>query len=269
MRPVIKWTGSKRTQAKQIVSLMPDFKGTGIYYEPFIGSGAVLYELPKQYREHSVCSDICEPLIDIWGTIKYEPMILYESYKYHWERFNKDKTYYYQVRENFNKTKDAFDFFFLTRTCVNGKIRFNKKGKFNSSVHYNRNGMNPETIKNIILDWSEKIKHTWFMVCDYKDIIKYVNSSDFVYLDPPYFNTKGLYYGGIDYDEFIEFLRELNDRNVKYILSYDGMRGDDNKIVDLPLDIYKRHYLLKSGNSAFDRLNGEKNMVYESIYMNY
>ena len=56
---------------------------------------------------------------------------------------------------------------------------------------------------------------------------------------------------------------------IKYILSYDGMRGDDNKIVDLPLDIYKRHYLLKSGNSAFDRLNGEKNMVYESIYMNY
>ena len=89
------------------------------------------------------------------------------------------------------------------------------------------------------------------MVCDYKDILIYVNSSDFVYLDPPYFNTKGLYYGGIDYDEFIEFLRELNDRNVKYILSYDGMRGDDNKIVDLPLDIYTRHYLLKSGNSAF------------------
>ena len=47
------------------------------------------------------------------------------------------------------------------------------------------------------------------------------------------------------------------------------MRGDDNKTVDLPHDVYKRHELLLSGNSSFDRFKGEKKVVYESVYMNY
>lgn len=266
-QPVIKWTGSKRSQAKEIVSLMPEQYNR--YFEPFIGGGSVLYSLDENHRENAVCSDICEPLMYIWQIIKNYPTMLYESYKYHWEKFQQDENYYYEVRSNFNKTKDPFDFFFLTRTCINGKIRFNKKGEFNSAVHHTRSGIHPETMKNIILDWSDKIKNTLFIICDYNEILKYVKSGDFVYLDPPYFNTKGLYYGGIDYDAFIDFLRQLCNKGVKYILSYDGMRGDDNKMVDLPHDVYKRHELLLSGNSSFDRFKGEKKVVYESVYMNY
>lgn len=167
------------------------------------------------------------------------------------------------------KQKDALAFFFLTRTCINGKIRFNKQGNFNSPVHHKRNGINPKTIKKIILDWSDKIKNTSFIRCDYKNILEYVKSDNFVYLDPPYFHTVGIYYGGIDYYEFIDFLRELNKLNVKYILSYDGIRGDDDKRVDLPTDIYKQHKLLLSGDSTFSKMKGEKKTVYESIYMNY
>lgn len=264
MQPVIKWTGSKRSQAKDIVSLIPEFSGT--YYEPFIGGGSVLYELnPKT----AVASDICSPLIGLWQIIKHDPQMLYESYKYNWEKFCKDSQYYYEIRNRFNKTFDSFDFFFLTRTCINGKIRFNKKGEFNSAVHHKRNGINPETMKNIIFDWSDRIKNTTFINQPYEDILIYVNSNDFVYLDPPYFHTKGMYYGGIDYDEFIEFLRQLNDRNVKYMLSYDGIRGNEDKTIDLPVDVWVRHGLLLSGNSSFDRFRGEKKVVYESIYMNY
>lgn len=264
MQPVIKWTGSKRSQAKEIASLMP--KDYNVYYEPFIGGGSVLYEVnPKQ----GVCSDICEPLIDLWRTVKYEPMMLYESYRYNWELFKNNENYYYEVRDFFNITKDCFSFFFLTRTCVNGKIRFNKKGEFNSAVHHKRNGINPETLKQILLDWSDRIKNTTFINQSYEDILIYVKSDDFVYLDPPYFHTKGMYYGGIDYDKFIEFLRQLNDRNVKYMLSYDGIRGNEDKTIDLPVDVWVRHDLLLSGNSSFDRFRGEKKVVYESIYMNY
>ena len=267
MQPVIKWTGSKRSQANEIVSLMPE--NYHMYYEPFLGGGSVLYNLNDKHRANAICSDICEPLMELWRTIKYDPIMLYESYKYNWEKFQQDENYYYELRSSFNKTKDAFYFFFLTRTCINGKIRFNKKGEFNSAVHHKRGGINPETIKNIILNWSDKIKNTLFVDCDYRKILQYVKENDFVYLDPPYFNTKGLYYGGIDYDAFIDFLRQLCNMGVKYILSYDGMRGDDNKMVDLPQDVYKRHELLLSGNSSFDRFKGEKKVVYESIYMNY
>lgn len=264
MQPVIKWTGSKRTQAKQIVSLMP--KNYNVYYEPFIGGGSVLYETnPKQ----AICLDICKPLIELWNMIKFFPIELYETYKNDWNLFFYDEDYYYEVRKRFNKNPNPNDFLFLTRTCVNGKIRFNKKGEFNSAVHHKRNGINPETLKQILLDWSDRIKNTTFLFSDYKNILEYVKSDDFVYLDPPYFHTVGMYYGGIDYDEFIDFLKELNKMNVKYILSYDGIRGADDKRVDLPDDIYKQHKLLLSGDSTFSKMKGEKKTVYESIYMNY
>ena len=63
-KPVIKWTGSKRSQAKKIVSLMPEQYNR--YFEPFIGGGSVLYSLDENHRENAVCSDICEPLMFIW-----------------------------------------------------------------------------------------------------------------------------------------------------------------------------------------------------------
>ena len=45
--PVIKWSGSKRSQAKQIVSCMP--KEIDTYYEPFVGGGAVLFDILNKY----------------------------------------------------------------------------------------------------------------------------------------------------------------------------------------------------------------------------
>ena len=79
-QPVIKWTGSKRSQAKDIVALMPRDYNT--YYEPFIGGGSVLYKVSREHGNHAICSDICEPLIDLWNFVKREPEMLYKSYKY-------------------------------------------------------------------------------------------------------------------------------------------------------------------------------------------
>ena len=263
-QPVIKWTGSKRSQASKIVSFMP--KDYNVYWEPFVGGGSVLYEANPNY---AFCSDICKPLISLWQNIQFQPLTVYEHYKENWEEFSWNPEYYYEVRKRFNETGNSYDFFFLTRTCVNGKIRFNSKGQFNSAVHHKRGGINPETMKKVLLDWSNKIKNHSFMHMDYFSILDYVNSNDFVYLDPPYFNTKGMYYGAIDYEEFIWFLRELCKKNVKYILSYDGVRGEEDKRVDIPHDVYKRHELLLSGDSSFDRFKGTKKTVYESIYINY
>lgn len=65
INPVIKWSGSKRSQADVIKKNAPDTFNT--YYEPFVGGGAILYALnPKR----AVCGDICEPLIDLWEEIK-------------------------------------------------------------------------------------------------------------------------------------------------------------------------------------------------------
>ena len=85
MQPVIKWTGSKRSQAKQIVSLMP--KDYNVYYEPFIGGGSVLYEVNSKTREFV---QIYEPLIELWNMIKF-----FSNYRYkNWESFKNNENYY-------------------------------------------------------------------------------------------------------------------------------------------------------------------------------
>ena len=69
MQPVIKWSGSKRSQAEKIISYFPDYD---TYYEPFIGGGSIMYHI----KGKRVCSDICNPLIDLWQIIQNNPLYL-------------------------------------------------------------------------------------------------------------------------------------------------------------------------------------------------
>lgn len=266
IKPFIKWSGSKRSQSEAITKLFP--KQIKTYYEPFLGSGAILGTLkPGQ----AVVSDLNEPLIKLWQLIQSKPDLVADEYEKHWESLqNKGYTYFYKVRDYFNKTKDPINFLFLSRTCVNGLIRFNRDGEFNNSLHHTRKGIAPKTLKKIINDWSQIIKKYKFQAKDYKAILKTVKIGDFVYLDPPYFNTKGRYFGAIDYNDFIDFLQQLNKKGIRYALSYDGHRGDKSYLVEIPKSLYKKHVLLHSGNSTFRKVQDKKvEKVYESLYLNY
>lgn len=89
-------------------------------------------------------------------------------------------------------------------------------------------------------------------------------------MDPPYFHTKGRYYGAINFNEFVEYLEDLNKRDIKYVLSFDGIRGEEDYTVLLPRKLYKRHELIPSGNSSFKKVMDKENLkVYESLYLNY
>lgn len=265
-QPVIKWSGSKRSQATKLVKLFPKFKD---YYEPFVGGGSILYNLESNKK--AICGDICKPLIQLWELIKTKPEFIINSYKRDWERLQQEGyKVYYEIRERFNKNQNPEDLFFLSRTCVNGLIRFNKKGEFNNSLHHTRKGINPQRAEKVITDWSNRLKNIKFIHADYRESTKLATSEDLVYLDPPYFNTKGRYFGTIDYKEFVLFLQELNDRNIKFILSYDGIRGSKSYINNLPKELYKRHILLDSGNSSFKKIMDKKSeLVKESVYLNF
>ena len=265
-QPVIKWSGSKRTQAKELIKLFPKHKN---YYEPFLGGGSVLYVVRSE--DLKVGGDICKPLIELWILIKNKPYLLIKSYRDSWERLqNEGYQVYYEIRDRFNDTQNPEDLFFLSRTCVNGLIRFNKNGKFNNSLHHTRKGIHPDRAEKVILDWSEKVKNVNFVSGDYREITKDAKFGDLVYLDPPYFNTKGRYFGTIDYEEFIKFLEDLNKRKIKFILSYDGMRGNKVYLKDLPKELYKRHIFLDSGNSSFKKVMDKTcETVRESVYLNF
>lgn len=89
-----------------------------------------------------------------------------------------------------------------------------------------------------------------------------------MYLDPPYANTKGMYYGGIDTNVLWNWL-ESQDSN--YILSYDGISGEINSTANVPESVYNKHEYLLSGNSSFKRITSKNknSIVYESLYSKF
>ena len=77
--PIIKWTGTKRSQSEEIINLIP-MKKYEIYYEPFCGSCSVLFQLLNSYKKlcfsKFICSDLNEDLINLWNDIKTKPSSL-------------------------------------------------------------------------------------------------------------------------------------------------------------------------------------------------
>jgi len=270
-QPVIKWTGSKRYIAQDIISYFPP--KIDIYYEPCVGGGSIIRQLLESdiNVKRYICSDINSYLINLWILIKNNPIQLCKYYEKMWNEMNiKDdmqfrKTYYLKIRERFNNSHSPIDFFFLSRTATNGLIRFNSKGGFNSSYHLTRKGIMPKTINKIIMNWSNKLneKNVEFICSDYKDIQP--NESDFMYLDPPYVDTDSFYFGKFELDEFIKYLRNLK---CKYIMSFNGKRSNTDTTYNIPKDLYTKHFYMKSCVSGFKKLNKEIDKVQESLYIN-
>lgn len=264
--PCIKWSGSKRNLAYKIAEFAP--QSYGEYYEPFVGGGSVMYAMNLK---HGICADKCEPLIEIWKLIQTNPTRLADYYEEKWNQLQQEgQEVYYQTRSDFNLYHRPEDFLFITRTCTNGVIRFNQDGEFNNSFHITRPGISPDKLRDILFDWNSHIQNIEFISGDYWDTTETAKDGDFVYLDPPYFHTKGQYYGGIDYGRMLMFLDQLNKRGVKYILSYDGVQGSSSNIVNIPRELYRRHEMIYSGKSALKRVIGREDVdVYESLYMNW
>jgi DNA adenine methylase len=271
-QPVIKWSGSKRSQSKEILKYFPDRIDT--YYEPFIGGGSILRTLIESNIKvcKYICSDLNFDLIRLWNTIKENPNELIIDYKEMWNELNFDndlerkKQYFYKVRERSNKVHLPGDFLFLMRTTTNGMPRYNNSGYFNNSFHITRNGINPETLEKIIMDWNKLLNNfnVEFIHCEYTNIQSKEN--DFLYLDPPYAGTKGMYYGKINYENLWKWMKEQNG---KYCLSFDGKVNKQDMTYEVPKSLYKEHVYITSGNSSFRRIIGKSkdSIVLESLYI--
>lgn len=271
--PVIKWTGSKRSQSKAITSMFP--VGYARYFEPFVGGGSMLY---ASGARDAVASDICRPLIDLWNDIKYKPDALSQGYRARWEMLQRDAAAetYYAVRERFNKairdggSADPSDFLFLTRTCMSGLVRFNSKGEFNVSFHAGRPGVHPDTMHKTLNEWSTRISGTVFLCDDFVSVLASATHDDLVYLDPPYLHTKGIYGSTVSLEQLCACLDDLNRRGIRWLMSYDGTSGDDDHTASIPKELYMRHIYIPSGVSSFKRIVCRKTEhVMESLYTNY
>jgi DNA adenine methylase len=223
-----------------------------------------------------VCSDINGDLIDLWNTVKRDPDGLFDEYTRMWTEMNSledrqdKKRYFEMVREEFNQTRSPYCFFFLMRTCTNGIPRYNRYGNFNNTFHITRNGIKPKRLKKIIKSWSELLNehNVIFKRCDYKMMLDSVDLDDFVYLDPPYEMTRstGKYFGNVDYLDMFSRLAMLNDRGIKFALSYDSTNED----IIVPGDSYDNHIDIVSKNAGYRKtlLKMDNRDVYESLYVN-
>lgn len=262
---ILKWTGSKRKQASEIASYFPKYER---YFEPFLGGGAMLYLVgtPGAYA-----NDIYSPLIEFWNLVKNDKDALIKYYSEEWNELQKNiPEHYYKIRDRFNKNPNGLDLSFLTRTCVNGIVRFNKEGEFNNSFHLSRKGMEPHRFAKIVEKWNEKIQGVNFTNFDYREILEITKKGDVVYLDPPYAGSNNRYIENLDINSFMNELEKLNKKGVKWLLSFDGQRGEDSLEYPVPVDLYKRKMFLSNGNSTLNQvLNGEVKEVKEALYINF
>ncbi|MBQ6423395.1 MAG: Dam family site-specific DNA-(adenine-N6)-methyltransferase [Prevotella sp.] len=266
LQPVIKWSGSKRTVASQLGEF---FLPAKTYYEPFVGGGAMM---PFAKSEKGKAGDIIPELIALWNEIKYNPQNVATEYELRWNRLQKEGyQVFYEIRDTFNKNKNPFDFLFLTRTCLNGMIRYNSAGEFNNSLHLTRPGIAPKRLASIINQWNFHLKKFNFLNADYRESLEDVKAGDFVFLDPPYGGTKSRYTKTpFSLPDLFHTLDLLNSKGVNWMLTFDGSSGERKYSFAPPEELYKSSFRIRTGKSAFRKVVDKvQEDILETVYLNY
>ena len=185
--PFVKWAGGKRQLLPQIKERMPEQFNN--YYEPFVGGGAVTFEL---LPEKAVVNDINKSLVNAYRQICDAPDEFLEAInKLDNDMWEDGKAYYYSLRELYNDKmmKAEYDvelaalFVFINKHCFNGLYRVNGKGLFN--VPYN-NSRKASVDEKSIREISEYLKKVTILEGDFEAAVESAMEGDFVFIDSPY-----------------------------------------------------------------------------------
>lgn len=269
----IPYQGSKRQIAAQILDFFPAQKIQRLV-EPFAGSGAISLAAAANSRSSSfLLNDVYGPLIELWKLIVNDPEHLSKLYTVLWnEQLDDPKAFYNAVRARFNQDSKPEEFLYLMARAVKNAIRFNSMGEFNQSPDNRRLGRKPGLMRKQIIQTSFLLKgKVELKSIDYEKILSSLHSDDFVYMDPPYQGTSTKknprYCQGIDLDRFIQNLEMLNNRDIPYIVSFDGHLGDKSYGEDLPQNLDLTKVDITAGRSAQSTLNGKQEITVESLYL--
>ncbi len=185
-KPFVKWVGGKRQLLKQFkeMNLYPPEgfdPSTNQYFEPFVGGGAVFFDLMPR---HARLSDLNHELITTYQVIKNDV----ESLISHLQRHQASKNYFLKMRSmditQLSDIEIASRFIFLNRTGFNGMYRVNKKGQFNVPFGKYSNPLICDEVN--LRRVSQALQPVTIEHTDYKSVLDYAKRGDFIYLDPPY-----------------------------------------------------------------------------------
>jgi DNA adenine methylase len=268
----IPYQGSKRTLARQILSLFPN--KTRILFEPFAGSAAISIAAALKKKCQSFhLNDINQPLMALWDSIINEPEQISKQYAKLWRsQIGNEREFYDKIREKFNQTSQPDFLLYLLARCVKAAVRYNFEGEFNQSPDNRRRGRHPSMMKNDIFAASAIFKRKCTLTSlDYKQILIMATEDDLIYMDPPYqgtFVNGGFrYYGDIELADFTDSLQTLNARRIPFILSYDGRTGDKTFGEPLPSHLELTKIEIEAGRSSQATLLGRNHTTFESVYL--
>jgi DNA adenine methylase len=268
----IQYQGSKRSLASTILRYFP-IKFSRLV-EPFAGTAAISIACAARGKTNSYwINDLNKPLAELLGLIINNPDEIADYYETIWNQQHDDPIeHYYRIREDFNRTEDPKLFLYLLARCAKGSIRYNTDGLFNQSPDKRRHGTRPETMRENIFGVSALLKgKSVISSLDYKDVLSNVNEDDVVYMDPPYQGVcddrDSRYFSRISYDEFVTALSELNTRQIRYAVSYDGRTGDKTFGNRLPEELSLTLIELQAGRSTQATLLGRDAITVESLYL--
>ncbi len=272
-KPFVKWAGGKRQILDKLKKHVPENFDT--YYEPFIGGGALLFELsPKK----AIINDSNEELMNVYRCLcnedKFKKMC---SVLNHYEKEHSEE-FYYEIRNkdrsisSYNRLSDytkAARTIYLNKACFNGLYRVNSKNQFN--VPFGKKtkvntyeGSNLITVSNYLT-----INDVTILCVDFEEAVKDAKKGDFVYFDPPYDSDTSTFNSytedGFGKEEQVRLARvykELANRGVYVMLS--------NHNTSLVKELYKDYNIDVIEAKRNINSNGKKRgYVEEVIITNY
>lgn len=180
-RAFLKWAGGKYSLVDKIIKYLPE--GDALI-EPFVGAGSVF--LNTNYERY-ILADINHDLISLFNIIKKQPDKFIEDAKLLFTQQNNQTAAFYQLRELFNRSENAYQrallFLYLNRHCYNGLCRYNSSGEYNVPFGQYKNIYFPE---REIMAFSEKAQKAEFVCAPYHKVMKKAKEGSVVYCDPPY-----------------------------------------------------------------------------------
>ena len=273
---IVQYQGSKRLLAPQILGYMP--KRFPRLIEPFAGMAAITIATAKDNRaDNYLINDINTPVVELLKSAIEQPEELIRKYYTIWrDQFGEEMDHlehFYEIRERFNNGQETPEYMlYLLARCVKGAVRYSKNGKFNQSPDKRRHGTNPSNIAKNVRRISSMLKgKIIFSAVDYREVLNRAEPGDLVYMDPPYqgvTNTRdNRYYSGVEFQEFAKAIERLNERNIDYLISYDGECGGRSYGTDLPPSLGCCKILLNAGLSTQSTLLGKRDTTYEALYL--
>lgn len=243
VKPFLKWAGGKGQLLSEIEKYYP-FKNSHItkYAEPFVGGGAVLFDILSKYDLESIyISDINAELINTYRIIRdgideLISMLIVMQDEFIPLNTEKRKAYYLEKRTRFNELKvngnesinieKAALMIFLNKTCFNGLFRVNRKGFFNVPMGAYKNPLicDEDNLRAV----SEKLQNVTIVCGDYRQCSDFVDENTFVYFDPPYrplTETAGFTaytenpFNDKEQIELAQFVDELHRKGAKVVVS--------------------------------------------------